>query len=303
MAQDSNTGNIYQVEEKQIGFRPPDENWRTYVSTLTVHNIPADALNIYLIDLRENRKLRSNERVRGFDNGNITETPAPQRMDCHYLVTAWSPAIINQANDETTDDEYIRLHFLINEVIAVLMKNAPLIPRLIYTPNPVPPGLNKDEQLPTVVLPIEGFPKLAEFWGTMGTNHRWLPVIYLIVTLPVVLDTEIVGPMVTTRITEYRHLGRSETAETWIQIGGHVLDTTNPLLDGSPSSVVGAWVRLEDTGGTPLQTTETNTEGRFTFSGLKQDNYTLRVRAPGFTEKNQPIEVPSISGNYDILLT
>ena len=32
--------------------------------------------------------------------------------------------------------------------------------------------------------------------------------------------------MVTTRITEYRQTGRPETAEVWIQIGGHVLDAT-----------------------------------------------------------------------------
>jgi len=296
----------FPVEDKQIGFRPPDENWRSYVSSLTVQGQAANAINLYLFDLRENHKLRSNERTRGFENGNVTETPAPRRLDCHYLITAWSPTIINPTTDPTVDDEYMKLHLLIYEAIAILINNAPLVPRQIYVPDPLPanfPESIADAELPTNILPVDGFTKLAEFWGTMGTNHRWLPAIYLIVTLPVVLDIQIAGPMVTTRITEYRHLGQLETVETWIQIGGHVLNTTNPLPDGSPSPAIGAWVRLEDSGGTPLQTTNTNDDGRFTFSKLKQGNYILRVRASGFAEWTETIEVPSISGNYDIMLT
>ena len=69
-----------------------------------------------------------------------------------------------------------------------------------------------EAELPTSILPVEGFPKLPEFWGTMGVNHRWKPAVYLVVTLPVVLPTEVAGPMVTTRISEYRQTGRPETA-------------------------------------------------------------------------------------------
>ncbi|MBK9052308.1 MAG: hypothetical protein IPL78_15805 [Chloroflexi bacterium] len=70
------------------------------------------------------------------------------------------------------------------------------------------------------MLPGEGFAKLAEFWGTMGISQRWKPGIHLIVTIPVLLLTEFAGPMVTTRITEYRRTGQPETADIWIQIAG-----------------------------------------------------------------------------------
>jgi hypothetical protein len=33
----------------------------------------------------------ANERERRFDNGMVFEDPAPARLDCHYLISAWSP--------------------------------------------------------------------------------------------------------------------------------------------------------------------------------------------------------------------
>lgn len=47
------------VTEDQVRFEPPDRQWRTSLGTLR-----RNALNVYLLDLHENRKLRSNERVR-----------------------------------------------------------------------------------------------------------------------------------------------------------------------------------------------------------------------------------------------
>jgi hypothetical protein len=202
------------TKEDQVGFQPPDEDWRGHVT-----NLQRNALNVYLVDLRENRKLRSNERIREPQNGIISETPAPRRVDCHYLITAWSPAETTPAVEPTLDE-----HALLGVVTGVLMQNESLIPREVYAPDPPPfPSEVADAELPTSVLPVEGFPKLAEFWGTMETNHRWKPAVYLVVTIPIILLTEEAGPMVTTRITEYRQTGKTETAEVWIQIGGHVL--------------------------------------------------------------------------------
>src|SRR3990172_12953707 len=54
--------------ESQVRFQPPDDQWRQVVSNLNVNGQPANAVNVYLVDLRENRKLRSNARVRGVDD-------------------------------------------------------------------------------------------------------------------------------------------------------------------------------------------------------------------------------------------
>lgn len=273
------------VLETQVRFEPPDDDWRQHVSGLGTRQ----ALNIYLADLRENRKLRSNERVRSFDNGSINETPAPRRIDCHFLITAWSPATAAAAVEPALDEQA-----LLYEVTGVLMQSEPLVASKVYGPDPLPatfPEAIADAELPTAILPVEGFPKYAEFWGTMGLNHRWKPAVYLVVTLPVILQTAIAGPMVTTRITEYRRTGESETAEVWVQIAGTVFKP-----DGQPAAE--AWVRLEPGAHMAI----TGADGRFTFIHLRSGDYQLRARARGFDEVSEPIQVPSPGGGYDVQL-
>lgn len=225
------------ADEAQIRFQPPDTDWRTYVSNLTVGGQPANALNIYLADLRENRKLRSNERVRSVENGIVSEEPAPARIDCHYLISAWSPAAVSPTIEPTLDE-----HALLYQVAAVLFQQGAFNPSRVYPAGSAAlnawPEAFRDHDLPAVVLPVEGFNKLAEFWSGMGQGALWKPAIYLIVTLPVALFVEIAGPMVTTRITEYRISGRPETAEVWIQIGGHALSPPRAVAVGA-SAVAG----------------------------------------------------------------
>ena len=220
------------TDEAQVRFQPPDADWRTFVANLTVGGQPANALNIYLVDLRENRKLRSNERVRSVENGIVSEEPAPARLDCHYLISAWSPATVSPAVEPTLDE-----HALLYQAAAVLFRHASFNPSRVYPAGSAAlnawPEPFRDVELPAMVLPVEGFNKLAEFWSGMGQGALWKPVLYLIVTLPVALVREIVGPMVTTRITEYRIGDRPETAEVWIQIGGHVLSPRRPVAVGN----------------------------------------------------------------------
>lgn len=280
----------------QVRFQAPDEDWRTAVG-----NLNALALNVYLVDLRENRKLRSNARVPApAINGQMMRQPAPARVDCHYLISAWSPTQPGPAVEPTLDEQA-----LLYQVIAVLMNKAPLNPSRIYPQGSMAlnntPEAIRDADLPLQILPVEGFLKLAEFWGTMGANYRWKPIIYLIVTLPVVLDAQIAGPMVTTAVTEYRQTGKPETAEYWVHIGGHVLDAT--IDPTQPLPVSNAWVRIEQVGGAPVQTTKTNDDGQFHFFDLQPGQYQLNWRASGFPIPIIPrvIVVPSPTGEYDLI--
>jgi hypothetical protein len=290
------------TDEAQVRFQPPDGDWRTYVANLTVGGQPANALNVYLADLRENRKLRSNERVRSIENGVVTEEPAPARLDCHYLVSSWSPAGVSPAVEPTLDE-----HALLYRAAGALFRAAPFNPSRVYPAGSAAlnawPEPFRNVELPAVVAPVDGFNKLAEFWSGMGQGSVWRPALYLMVTIPVALLTEIAGPMVTTRITEYRITGRPETAEVWIQIGGHVLDTTHPLPDGSPSPVTEARVELQTPAGDRLQITRTNAAGRFTFGDLRPGSYRLRGQAPGLAPVQKPVDVPSPSGEYDLRFT
>jgi len=275
----------------QVWFEPPVPSWRSAL----VNNSNAIALNIYLVDLRENRKLRSNERTSANLNGVVIEQPAPARLDCHYLISAWHPG---SPPIEPTLDE----HMLLYNVTASLVNQGALNPSRVYTSNPPLPDSWPlaffDTDFPMTVSPPEGFAKLSEFWTSMGTGSVWRPVLYLVVTLPIELVKIVAGPMVTTRITEYRQAGNPDSADVWIQIGGTLFDRTG-------AAVAKAWVQLETTTAAPSQTTETDAQGRFTFSNLQPGLYKLHARAAGLGELNPPrtVQVPSPIGDYDLRYT
>jgi len=281
------------TSETQVQFRPPDEDWRNEVT-----NLNTMAVNIYLADIRENRKLRSNERIKvGVENGQVIHQPAPARVDCHYLISTWSPAQPGPAVEPTQDE-----HNLLYQVTAVLMHNLPLNPTRFYgegAPELAPlPEAMRNADLPVQILPVEGFFKIAEFWGTMGTNHRWKPTVYVVVTLPVVLALEPVGPEVTDIGVETLPGNANGPVIAVHQIAGYVIDSTGI----TPEPVATAWVRLERLGGQPVRATETDSAGRFTFSGIPAGQYQLNWRAPGKPAPAAPriIEVPALSGEYNL---
>jgi hypothetical protein len=279
-----------------VRFQPPDDNWRNYVTNLAVDGQPVNALNVYLLELRENRNSRSNERRRQVENGLVVETAAPRQVDCHYFISAWSPAEVTVAVEPTLDE-----HALLYKVTAALILNEPLLARRIYAPDPLPatfPGSLADREIPLTVLPMDGFPKLAEFWGTV--DWRWKPGVYVIASLPVEMRPQVTGPMVTTRITEYRLAQETAVGDVYIQIGGVVLDSTHPLPSGLPAPVAGALVRLETAAGDLLQSLNSDAAGRFSFGGLRSGTYVIRALAVGLGEVSRMTAVPSPSGEYDV---
>ena len=277
----------------QVRFQPPDADWRTYVANLNVDGAPANALNVYLVDLNENRELRSNQRVRSYQGGLVIETPVPARLDCRYLVTAWSPATMTTLIEPTVDE-----HSLLYKAIGLLIRSNSLVASEVYAPNPVPAGFPADfvdTELPVSALPAEGFPKWSEFWSTM--DWRWKPGIDLVVTLPVILDEQVSGPIVTTRISEFRINGNAIQAESLTQISGRILD------QATQEPITGAWVRLENPPGTSIGITYTDPDGRFSFTGLTTGVYARRVRALGYSESLANVQVPSETNNYDVELS
>lgn len=278
----------------QVRFQPPDSAFRTEVV-----NMNALALNVYLVELRENRKLRSNERLRTLDAGTLFTEQAPERMDCVYLISAWSPAQPGPGVEPTIDE-----HALLYEAVAVLTIEGNLNPTRVYAPGAAdlllwPPRF-RDVTLPTQLLQGETSPKLLDFWSTMGADARWRPVVALTVTLPIALVREVAGPMVTTMLTRYRVSGVPQTDELWMHIGGRVVDTGTPLPDGTPSPVAGAWVRLETLTGVLVRRAVTDEQGRFRLDQLREAQYRLRTGAVGLGEQTRLVDVPTETGEYDL---
>lgn len=272
----------------QVRFEPPDENWRTFVG-----NLSGLALNVYLVELRENRQLRTNDRARTQLDGIAVSRLAPRRVDLHYLITAWSPAAPNQAVEPTVDE-----HAMLYRAAAVLLAAEPLTPAEIYGPGKLPDGfppLLVDATLPTGVLPADGFPKYAEFWGTMGGRQPWRPCIHLTVTVPVALGAVELGPLVTTQTIRTTAIGQAEAqnADALIRIGGRVL-----TAGGAP--IPGAWVRVETPAGDPVHTTRTTPQGHFLVDRLPAGHYRCRARVTGLGERTREFDVPGPAGGYDV---
>ena len=278
----------------QVRFEPPDDDWRTYVKSLDMV-----ALNVYLVEMRENRQMRSCGRIREVNLGLVTEKPLPRYVDCQYLITAWDRVPVSMAVEPTIVE-----HELLWGVTSALINADPLTPTKIFFPSPLPsgfPALIADAEIPTTVLPQEGFGKHAEFWGTMpGNNHPWRPSVNLILTLPVTQPVIQAGPMVTTRITQYRISDSVSGVEMWAEIGGTVYDATV----ASPMELPDVWVAIEDAAGQQLATTTTDSFGRFIFNQIRPGTYQLRfiaVNRPAAPPRS--ITIPSPTGEYNLQFT
>ena len=132
------------TSEDQVRFEPPDEQWRNYVSGLELMT-----LNVYLLDIKENRNLRCSEKNREIQNGMVIESLAPERIDCHYLITAWSPAELSNLVEPTVDE-----HSVLYEVIGTLMNVRGKTPRKIYDPELLPstfPAFIADTELQRII--------------------------------------------------------------------------------------------------------------------------------------------------------
>lgn len=279
-----------------ISFEAPDKVWRT-----TARPANKDTLNVYLVDLRENRKLRSNEHVRTTIDGQVTDEPAARRVDCHYLASAWS-----RAKPGPTGSPARFEHALLHRFASVLANTDPFVASEIYGTTPFPagfPSMLVDADLPMTLLPVEGFVKLAELWGTMGDGQPVKPMVYFIVTVPLALDVVPAGPMVTTREARFRFHGAPALGEVLFEIGGTVLDHNLAANPGDPPPPVpGVWVDLLDAGGRRLQLTQAGATGRFTFSNLPAGAYQLRASVLSTAAPlTLPISVPAADGHYDLV--
>lgn len=260
---ESGTRSLDPRSDIDITFGPPDGTQR-----------PAEAtsiLNIDLVDVRENRRLRRNDRVALGPRPGAVETQAPLRLDCHYLASAWG------AGDAVDEADVFHTHRLLYAASAALLRHNPLVPRDVFG---VPETLDSEvddfvaadplRQLPAFVsadpvlkdfytldpilrdleipidpLPPEGYPKVAEFWGLMGQGARWRPVAYFVATIPVERTRVARGPEVRSIGTTYfppsGHGDPAPRVETFFTVGGVV----RRALPGSGELVPARFATIE----------------------------------------------------------
>ncbi len=256
-----------------LSFAVPDKNFKPLSSDKCT-------LNCYLYDIRENRELRTVEpQLERHSDGTVAKLYPPARIKLSYCITAWSPAV--QDNEPMLDE-----HNVLGEVLVRLLKY-PILPQEALFGSLKDQDLKGQEPpLPATVALPEDMKSSRDFWNAVGGQLR--PSLDYSITISVPYQQDSVGPMMTTARL------RSGGDDQILLIGGTVRDSAEPSR-GVPN----AWVRVQQTGLTCV----TDAAGHFQFAGLPPGEYTLVVRAVGFSEGGNKIQVPDPSGSYDVRLS
>jgi hypothetical protein len=259
------------LRDADVTFRTPDRTFR----------VDRPTVDLFLYDVRENRQLRDPVPVYQRIGSTYVRRRPPIRVDCTYLVTAWS----NQANAAGIAEEHRLLAF----ALAWFSRTAYLV-----QPADRPPF-----GIPLAVAQADDDRRYGEFWSALGISPR--AAFGLTATLAIELDWSIPdGPPVITKHLELRRLlgeGEPEPApllDEVFQIAGRVrrAETGDPIPD--------AEVSIAELG----QRTRTDRLGRFTLGGLTPGTYTLRASATGLADLEQVVVVPGPSATaYDLRLS
>ena len=224
---------------------------------------PANSLNVYLADLRENRKLRSNERERTVVGQRRIRNAAgaPRRLSLPHQRLESGRGVDRDRSDARRACAARR-----SGARARRSTTSSTRSRSMRASNP--PGRRRpaiaDERFPITLLPVEGFPKIAEFWGTMGDKNRWKPFLYAVITVALARSAaarRARSSRPRSRDTLQRDVPAS--ANTRYHIGGTVLDNAIP-----PQPVALAWVELLTAANERRAFTRADALGRFVFADV-----------------------------------
>jgi hypothetical protein len=251
------------VRNAEISFATPDKNYQPQQSSL----------NLFLHEVSENRALRDDARLIQRNGATYTSTLPALRVDCSYLVTAWSTDTAGLKSQEE--------HLLLGLALLWLSR-FPVIDetyRRGMLANPVQPY-----PVSTVLAQMKEGQSFGDFWTALGISPR--PAFSLTVTIALQpFDVPDTFPAVDTVQI------RSSSLD-WPALTGRVLD---PDLHPVPT----ATVAVAETG---TQVTA-DAAGQFTITGLAFGSYTLAVSAAGLADHQQSVVYAADNQVHDIFLT
>jgi hypothetical protein len=247
-----------------ITFRTPDKAFTFAQKTL----------NLFLSGVRENRVLRDPVPIVELVGGSFRRRTPPLRMDCDYLVTAWS----KEAGALAVQEE----HRLLAQALGKLSRFQAL-------PTTYLQGTMVNQPFPVHlwVAQHDESRSLGEFWSALGVPPR--SAFQVSVTIALDLQEEpVVGPTVSTStIILDDDLLPPTPGETTRTIGG----TIRRLIDGAP--IVDATVALDGT-----RTVTTDADGRFRFARVAEGQHQLQAAATGFATEQRAVSVPGTTPTH-----
>jgi Pvc16 N-terminal domain len=170
------------------------------------------AIDLFLYDLRENVELRDNAPLIERDRtlGQATIRCPPIRMDCTYLLTAWTM---------TGQDIALQEHRLLSQLFQVLSRY-PEIPKpflqgqLKQQPFPVPLMIHCGDRLKNV----------SEFWTSLGIPPRVFWAVTATIAIQPLPDPN--QPLMPERLVEKTVLHLDTVASGRFQLTGTVAENT-----------------------------------------------------------------------------
>ncbi len=261
----------------QIVFERPTEQFNPTQATV----------DLFLYDIRENVELRTNELTVERQNGQVNIRRPPLRVDCSYLVTAWSGGV-------SGDESALQEHRLLSQVLQVFSRYSTI-------PNQFLQGslANQEPPLPMVTAKANGLKEPAEFWTSLGTQLRASIGVKVTIAMEMLVEPE-VAPIVITRdlrlgerISSQSEQLKPATEEQFFRIGGRVTDVAD-------QPVVNATVTLVESG----LTTATDGEGYYSIGVVPAGTYTIRVQSGAIVEQTAiAIPVATTDSDYNLQLS
>jgi hypothetical protein len=253
------------VRTADISFQTPDKDFKPSKATV----------NLFLHKVHENRELR--------DYGSGIDPPTPNtpwmmgpavlRLDCSYVVTAWSPlsddAKVNAEHDLLGQSLLWLSDFRVVDVASPLLQGGLKSPRQRY-PLPISVAQTADDL------------NHGQFWTSLGIQPR----------ASYSLTVTVCSPLVEQVAQSAVHSVRVEVvSRTGPQLDGRVLSSELQPVADATVSVIGT-----------NKTATTDASGEFSFSGLPFDSYTLRVQMVNRPDVQRPVSYQPDHQVHNIIL-
>ena len=203
-------------------------------------------LNLFLYHVREDRELRPPPWETRRVNGRYQDRRPPVKIECSYLVTAWS----NEVEDE---------HRLLTGAARVFFRHFVLPPELIEG------ALPDDREIRMMVAPSGSMQDVIDIWSVLDNDLR--PSVRVAVTLPLELDVTREGPLITERRVAITQEPTLQPLQRPVAVSGQL------LREGEP--VASALVRMDRSSG------ETRVDGTFDLRGVAAGTATALIVVDG----------------------
>jgi hypothetical protein len=251
-----------------VSFDTPDGNFRPAQPTV----------NFFLLEVTENRELRDEARIvaRARAGAGYTSRLPSMRVDCTYLVTAWSS---HSGGFKPQEEHRLMGHALTWLSRFLVIDESHLQGGLKTPPQPYPVSL--------VVARTKENQGMGHFWSALGIAPR--PAFPLTVTIAVEPFDEV------ERIPEVRAIRLEQTEIDHPLLSGRV-------LDDELAPVPNATVALVGTDGGTVATRTSDDRGTFAFPDVEFGAYRLMARAPGHTEWERSVLYTRTSQVHDLVL-